>query len=620
MLAASKAIQSTSFVRQTTDKESTLQFRRKAGYIPIVEASIVGAVAGFSAVILEYSVSWLGKCRLECSALIGPHCALPLFGLMGGLFAGLLVEFVAPEIAGSGIPQVRAALDRVKMRLDLKVGILKLLGGVVSLGSGLFMGREGPTVQLGASLAATLSRFVPTTPEHRRQLIAAGAGAGLAAAFNAPLAGITFVVEELLRDSKPATILITTFACASASLCVNFFWTQHLRTEIHTLAPEISFTPPDIPFYLLLGALCGILSALFNAGIMGSLWIHKNVLRFPVSLKVGLAGLLSGTLISLLPSEFYNYAAVRGLIITGEMSAPTVLVAFCTFYFLAILAYGSGAPGGLFAPAMALGSAIGYLVGCGEHSLIGTGSASTFALVGMGAFFAGVVRVPLTAIVITFELTTSFTTVIPLMIASVTASIISDYFYSGSIYDRLMSWNGINLRSSEQATEALTDLKAQDVMRVVPECLSGNASLKSVLPKFSLSVHRGFPVLEGTKLIGVVTQTDVGHVLQLPELSEKTLVAEVMTKNPVSVSPYDSLEEILFLFSRYKFTWLPVCELDVLKGVITQSDVVQALFSELQNGKEKIKDDKGTAPVTAIVADDQTNPGELGSNKKDDTN
>jgi len=529
---------------------------------------------------------------------------------MGGLFAGLLVEHCALEIGGSGIPQVRAALDRVQMRLDLKVGVLKLLGGVVSLGSGLFMGREGPTVQLGASLAASLSRLIPTTVEHRRQLIAAGAGAGLAAAFNAPLAGITFVMEELLREAKPTTILITTFACASASLCVNFLWKTHLRVAIQTLAPQISFTLEEVPFYLLLGAICGIMSALFNAGIMKSLWFNKNILRLPVSLRVGLAGLLSGTLISFLPADFHNYAAVRGLIVTGEMSPQTVTVAFCTFFFLAVMAYGSGAPGGLFAPSMALGSAIGYLVGCLELFLTGAGSAPTFALVGMGAFFAGVARVPLTAIVITFELTTSFTTVIPLMIASVTASIISDYFYSGSIYDRLMSWNGINLRGSQAATGALIERKALDVMRAAPEYLDGATSLKSVLPKFSRAMHRGFPVLEGKKLIGIVTQTDLGHALQIPDLSEKTTVADVMTKNPVSVSPYDSLEEILFLFTRYKFAWLPVCDHDEFKGIITQSDVVEALFSEIEGCDEKIEPNEGPSPNPETT---------VGSQSKDDT-
>jgi chloride channel protein, CIC family len=582
-----------------------LQFRRKAEYIPIVEACLIGAVAGVSAVILEYGVSWLGKCRIEWSAIVGPGYALPLFGLMGGLFAGLLVEYFAPEIGGSGIPQVRAALDRVQMRLDLKVGILKLVGGIVSLGSGLFMGREGPTVQLGASLAATLSRLAPTTLEHRRQLIAAGAGAGLAAAFNAPLAGITFVMEELLREAKPATILITTFACASASLCVNFLWETHLRVAIHSLAQQISFSLQEVPFYLLMGAICGILSALFNAGIMASLRFNKNVLRLPISLRVGLAGFLSGALISMLPAEFHNYAAVRGLIVTGAMSPQTVTVAFCVFFFLALLAYGSGAPGGLFAPSMALGSAIGYLVGYAEVFLTGSGSPETFALVGMGAFFAGVARVPLTAIVITFELTTSFTTVIPLMIAAVTASIISDYCYSGSIYDRLMSWNGINLRAAQAGTGALIELKARDVMQPCTECLDGATSLKSVLPKFSHAIHRGFPVLEGGKLIGIITQTDLGHALQIPELSEKTTVADVMTKNPVTVSPYDSLEEILFLFTRFKFAWLPVSDHDELQGIITQSDVVEALFPEIESDKEKAEHPEVQPESIATAAQSQ---------------
>jgi len=192
------------------------------------------------------------------------------------------------------------------------------------------------------------------------------------------------------------------------------------------------------------------------------------------------------------------------------------------------------------------------------------------------------------------------------MIASVTASIISDYFYAGSIYDRLMSWNGINLRGKQAGAGALIDLKAEDVMQPPPECLAGATSIKSLLSKFSLSPQRAFPVLEGKKLIGMVTQTDLGHALQIPELSDRTVVADVMTKNPVSVSPYDSLEEILFLFTRYKFAWLPVCDRNELQGIITQSGVVEALFPEIESDKQKLDHPQNTDAATDSQTKDES--------------
>src|SRR5262249_26597821 len=156
-----------------------LRLPETESYIPMLESCIIGLTAGLSAVLLSAGVNWLGTLRVHLSNIASPSFALPAFGLVGGLVAGLLVERVAPEASGSGIPQVRARLDRIVMPLDLRVALVKLLGGTIALGSGLFMGREGPTVQLGAALAAPLARWLPTTAEHKRQLIAAGAGAGL---------------------------------------------------------------------------------------------------------------------------------------------------------------------------------------------------------------------------------------------------------------------------------------------------------------------------------------------------------------------------------------------------------------------------------------------------------
>lgn len=537
--------------------------------------------AGLSAVLLGAGVSWLGTLRIHLSDIAPTHYVLPAFGLIGGLIAGILIEHV-PEASGSGIPQVRAALDRVRVVLDLRVAIVKLLGGIFALGSGLFLGREGPTVQLGAAVAAPLSRLIPTAIEHRRQLIAAGAGAGLTAAFNAPLAGVIFVLEELLKEIKPTTVTIAVVACSVSCLILNLLSPPHLRLPVHSLNTEISFALQDIPFYLFLGVVAGLLGALFNGGIFLALKFNKNVLRIPGWLKVGIAGLLSGLVMSFLPTAFHDYAGMRALIIGGQTNLYTVIVAFLGFYFLTMIAYGSGAPGGLFAPALALGSALGFLVGYLEHALTGSGSTATFALVGMGAFFAAIARVPLTAIAITFELTTNFTLLTPLMITCVVSTIVGDLISSGSLYDRLMSWSGIQLHGPEMDKEQLV-LKAKDVLRRKsdknPDSLPSTMPIKDALPLFSNSNQRGFPVVDNGKLVGVITQTDLSKVTH-SESDESLFVADIMTPHPVVVSPYDSLEDILFLFSRHKFTWLPVVSHDRLQGVILQSDVVQTLFSQ----------------------------------------
>jgi CIC family chloride channel protein len=568
------------FVNQTnltvdkTDKSSRLD-------LPFIEAFVVGVVSGLSALMLKYGVEWLGTFRVAYSSEYPTRIVLPLVGLVGGLLAGILVDRIAPEAAGSGIPQVKAALNRIRMTLDLRIAVTKLVGGMLALGSGLFMGREGPTVQLGAALAASLSRRSKQAVQFRRQLIAAGAGAGLAAAFNAPIAGVVFVLEELLKDVSSSTVILTLSACGGAALVLNL--ASHYR---HIPEASLSIVPTlhlvDIPFVAILGVVCAVMGCIFNQSIVGALNVYQQLKHVPIFLRVALAGLLTGLVVSSLPVDFRNYANMRELIVSGQTSWQMVLVAFFEFFLLTLIAYGSGAPGGLFAPCLVLGATLGYMVGLLEVQLTGHGSPTTLALVGMGAFFAGVGRVPLTAITITFELTASFALVTPLIIACSIASFMGEKILPDSLYERLMVWNGINLRyQSDEPVETrrTLDLKAVNVMKYVPDqTVESKTSIADAIRLFRASTSRGLPVVDKGKLVGIISQRDLGDLLHLEDPPADMKVKDVMTLHPVAVNPYDSLEEILFLFTRYKFSWLPVAEEDRFIGIISQGDVTAALF------------------------------------------
>jgi CIC family chloride channel protein len=570
--------------------------------VPFVEAFFVGLAAGSSAVILKFGVEWLGSLRLEIASQYPIHIILPAFGAIGGFLAGLLVDKVAPETAGSGIPQVKAALNRVRMTLDLRVAVAKLLGGMVVLGSGLFMGREGPTVQLGAAVAASLTRRGKNAVRYRRQLIAAGAGAGLAAAFNAPIAGVVFVVEELLKDVSAATILITLSACGGAATILNVTSRySHLPKSELTVTPAVHLI--DLPYLVLLGAICAVMGCIFNASVIGSLNFYQKFKYIPVSIKVALAGLCTGLIVATLPAEFHNYANMRLLVVTGHVDWLWVLIAFLEFFLLTLTAYGAGAPGGLFAPCLVLGGTLGYLVGILEVAITGQGSPETMALVGMGAFFAGVGRVPLTAITITFEITASFVLVTPLILACSIASFLGEKILPDSIYDRLMVWNGLHLRAQvseggeEQESRKSFTLRAVDVMKyAADQTLAGDTTIDQALNLFRASTLRGLPVVDKGKLVGILTQTDLGALIHMENPPANMVVADMMSTRPVIVNPYDSLEEILFLFTSYKFTWLPVCdEAGRFIGIISQSDVVSALFTPAESNEDPCTDDANGA-------------------------
>ncbi|MEB3125654.1 MAG: chloride channel protein [Synechococcales bacterium] len=539
--------------------------------LAIVEAGLIGITSGLAVLVIKYGINWVGTWRIELAYFYPAGLILPLMGGIGGFLAGFLVERVAPETAGSGIPQVKAVLAHVPVALDIRVAVVKLLGGILALGAGLPLGREGPIIQVGAALAAQLSRWFPTSPDHRQQLIAAGAGAGLAASFGTPLASVLFVVEELLRDVSGFTLGTTILASFIASVISRLLGGQGFNFQVtHT---GILFSVQEIPFYLILGLLAGLLGTLFVKGIIAGLEIHRQWLNWSLPYRVGLAGLVAGIVMAHLPPMFRDNASVRSLVTSGSASWTEIAIAFTSQFTLVLLAYGSGAPGGLFAPSLILGASLGQLVGGLEASLLGQGMSLTYTLAGMGGFFSAVTRTPITAIVLIFEMTTNFNLVLPLMIVSVSAYFVAERVSSGSLYDHLLRWNGVDL-SSNTLSQSWSTLTAADVMQSRVETLSSDLSFAEVVQAFACSHHRGFPVLEAGKLVGIITETDLAHHQVKPQ--PNTPLKQVMTTQPMTVAPDDSLSHVLFLLSRYQLSRLPVTDGRKLVGIITRADIIRA--------------------------------------------
>ncbi len=376
--------------------------------IAVFEAAIIGLFSGLSAVLLKWGVGWLGTWRVHAASEFPALVALPLIGLVGGGLSGWLVEKYAPEASGSGIPQVKAVLAKVPMSLNLRVAAVKLLSGVLVLGSGFALGREGPTVQVGAALASQFSRWFPTAPNQRRQLIAAGSGAGLAAAFNAPMAGVFFIIEELLKDFSSATLGTAVLAAFVGAVVARLFGAHGLDVNLVDSAPITDFSAAEIPLYILLGCIAGVVGAAFNQGILASLSFNRDRLGWPLPLRVGFAGLISGILIALLPVAFRDGSGLREVLSTGQADWQLAAIALVAQFGLTLIAYGSGASGGLFAPVLVMGASLGSLMGSAAHLLFQVSAPVTYALAGMGILFSAVVRVPITGIVIIFEMTSDF--------------------------------------------------------------------------------------------------------------------------------------------------------------------------------------------------------------------
>ncbi|MBE9177814.1 chloride channel protein [Oculatella sp. LEGE 06141] len=556
--------------------------------LAIFEACVIGVVSGLAAVLLKQGVGWLGGWRVYASYAFPAWITLPLIGLVGGFLAGWLVERLAPEAAGSGIPQVKAALANVPIALNLRVAIAKMMSVILIMGSGFNLGRQGPTVQVGAALAAQLSQWIPTSPEYRRQLLAAGAAAGLAAGFNAPIAGVLFVVEEFLQDFSGLTLGTAILASFVGAVVSRLLGDQGLNLAPSMTELQASFSLEDVPFFIVLGLLAGLLGALFSNGIFVSLAFYRRVIKLGLPWKIGLAGLITGAIVVMLPAAFRDSTGLQEFVNRGEAQWQVILLAFVVKFCLTLVAYGSGAPGGIFAPALILGSSLGYLVGFSAHSIEpllglpseafpGIGSTTTYALAGMGAFFSAVTRGPITAIVIVFEMTTDFNMVLPLMIGSVIAYLVADRFASGSIYSRLLAWNGIDLEKDATGNGNLwTTLTAATLMQRRVETLSSHLPVSEAMQAFSRSHHRGFPVVDGDKLVGIVTQSDLADMTRRSSSTAEVFLRDIMTPQPVTVSPKDPLTQVLYLLNRFKLSRLPVTEGHKLVGIITRADIIRA--------------------------------------------
>ena len=557
--------------------ESILSQKRVA----ILEACLIGLVSGLAAVLLKQGVEWLTLART--ASPLPAVFALPAIGGVGGWLSGWLVQHWAPEAGGSGIPQVKAALGFAPIPLNLRVALVKLGSTLLALGSGLSLGRQGPTVQIGAGLAAQLSRWVPTSPEYRRQLIAAGAAAGLAAGFNAPIAGVLFVVEELLQDFSDLTLGSAILASFIGAVVSRLLGGHGLNLALETKA--ISLSVYDLPFLVLLGVAAGLLGSSFGRGIFISLNLFRRATWLDLPGRIGLAGLITGLVGLAVPVAAFNNADLQEFLSTGLAAWPLIATAFVAKFLLTLLAYGSGAAGGIFAPSLVLGAALGCLVSFLAQGVYGSfdawplpetlANSTTYALTGMGAFFSAVTRVPITAIVIVFEITADFNLVLPLMIGSGIAYLIADRTNRGSIYQQLLARQGIHLEPAPQANNPWANLKAADLMQRRVETLSSQISLGEVVQAFSRSHHRGFPVLAAGRLVGIVTQSDLGEVS--PQGRDQPLrLADIMTPNPVTVSPEASLDRVLHLLNRLKLSRLPVTEGNKLVGIITRADIIRA--------------------------------------------
>lgn len=403
---------------------------------------LVGLLAGLVAVAFREALAAADSLRDGLIAYVHGHAlwAFPLpiiLAAAGGAVAVYLVRHFAPEAAGSGIPHVKAVLHGLRTMVWQRVLAVKFVGGVTGIGAGLALGREGPTIQMGSAVGQMVGGWFSCTPRERRTLIAAGAGAGLAAAFNAPLAGLVFVLEEVQRDFSPGVFAATLIASAVADITTRLLTGQlplfHVQTEP---IPPLSL----LPFALLLGVVAGVLGIAFNRGLLRSLDLFERLRQWPAWMTGGLVGLLVGAVALFAPIAVGGGNRLVESMLEGELSLLALAAFFVLRFGLTMLSYGCGAPGGIFAPLLVLGADIGLGIGvvAGQFLPKVVSRPHLFAVVGMAAYFTAIVRAPLTGIVLMVEMTGNYSLVLPLLVACLTAYGVADFLGDRPVYEALL--------------------------------------------------------------------------------------------------------------------------------------------------------------------------------------
>jgi chloride channel protein, CIC family len=403
-------------------------------------AALVGLSAGLVAILFRGALAAADTLR---NLLIAKAHEQPLWGWIfpilfsatGATLSLILVRRYAPETSGSGIPHLEAVLQRIRILEWSRVLPIKFLAGLLAIGGGLILGREGPTVQMGGAVGDAVSKWLKVSPRERLTLIAAGAGAGLAAAFNAPLSGLIFVLEEVQRDFHPV-VFGTAFLAAAVADVVARLGADPFPVFSVTKYP----TPPlaTLPAFAILGIVAGVLGVAFNRALVASLNFYGRV---PNKL---VAAMVTGAAVGLIgwfaPMAIGNGHPLAELTLGGQISLLAIPVWFLIRFFLTVSSYGSGVPGGIFAPLLVLGALIGLAVGQVARMAVPSVSVSSavFAVVGMAAYFTAIVRAPLTGVVLIIEMTGNYEQMLPLLISCFFAYAVAEYLKDLPIYEVLL--------------------------------------------------------------------------------------------------------------------------------------------------------------------------------------
>lgn len=540
----------------------------------IVQAILVGLISGMLVVGFKVSINslfWTIQKFLSAFPTWQKALIFPLITTLGGLISGFLVFKFAPETKGSGIPYVKMTMARMGNMTRIRSIVVKFFAGVAGIGTGLSLGREGPSVQLGAGAGALVGRLFKMSGTNQDKLIAAGAGSAIGATFNAPIAGTIFVLEELVQKFTPALLFPVLVATVSAASLARHFLGSNPSFDLPKLQGGI--TLENIPVCIILGLVAGLLGVLFSKVIFFNNKLFDKMSKIPNYFKPAIAGLAVGLIGLVIPYVLGSGNFSVDLLLQHKFSLGLVLIIFIAKFFVTPFCFGSGAAGGIFLPMLMLGSFLGYIVSTvcnffGFHT-----DPIVIAILGMGAFLSAVARTPITAVVMVFEMTGGYSHILPIMLSAAIADLVAEKLNQKPIYASLIVQN-----SKFGDAKILSELKVQDYMHRDVKTLTPTLTILEASKKIAEYKYKVYPVInESGKILGVVTRYDVEDAIFQGNPTTMTL-NKIMNPSPVVISANKDLYVAYFRLHTNNIDKLPVIDKRKrLCGIISREDIHNAI-------------------------------------------
>ena len=539
----------------------------------LVLALVIGALTGLAVVAFILLTERAG---LRLYPIGGAPWRRLVFPVGGSLCIGYLLYRYFPDARGSGVPQTKAALFARGGRITMRTVVGKFFCTSATLASGIPLGREGPSVQVGAGIASVLGRRLGLRPERVQELLPVGAAAAIAAAFNTPLSAVLFSLEEIVGDLHAPVIGSVVLASATSWMVLRLLLGNHPLFKV----PQYQLVHPlEFAIYAVLGVAGGLVSVVFTKLLVG---IRARFLRFPKStvwFQPVAGGLLVGLMGWFVPQVLgvgYGYV---GDVLDGNMALHLMLLLLALKLVAVTTSYSSGNAGGIFGPSLFIGAMLGGVVGTVAHHWLPayTASAGAYALVGMGAVFAGVVRAPMTSVLMIFEMTQDYAVIVPLMIANLVSLFVASLLQHEPIYEALAVQDGIHLPTRQTVSG---QRRAASIMKAASQLLPAEMTVRDALEHIrptasSPEAFRTWLVADRRGVIGVL---DLAR-LEGEASADKQLCELIDALAFPHIHADQGLDLALERMGRDQLEILPVvnrADVHKLEGIVTLRDVLDA--------------------------------------------